>query len=1102
MRDNSIEPFTPRDARPLHSNPYASNKRKSTNQQQQPETIQEATETSHPQDKKSSQGPLHDDSASSSEAIGGSSNENAIASQNSMRLLSMLQRDYEELEKDSVKACLRSKQFPCPEVSKVLQEGSNPSLDFSVLQESCQILMDHPDYLAGCCGGGNTNNIEQEEKQKSSLWYMTRLGTIVRFLQLLLVTDKNKLSPQQTNPLLLNLMKALVTNVEKSLQYWTAAEKEQQQSIDDDRREDCLYNGPVSQTYHGPQVACFVLAFCLRIKSVMVQHRLDLLPALWKSVDAIFTALAMTTSSSLPVELLQDAIDALGGYLKDFLWQAVGVLALSKQSALLQPHQVKISSFFLTKLSRFLKLHANQEGEKIPDDILSLLVSFCGLAVYVAATQPDQAALLQTVQKVSSKAEKCLLSVLLTEEEKGAPVVPKAVSLHQLCNMRQLTRGVLGQSTTTTQSSSLLQSSFDIGKWHILQEVLQQCLNSATTPSDGSLPLLWTEEAHVNSLLAVCENLVFGSLPMCHTFLTTARLKKNKKNKTEDCVPTKLLETTLRSISQYVYACETTAPCMTANALHCLLLRWLMPMASQQQHHPLTRECVLFLVQTHVTRLGSNHNGTPLMTLLTKALFDHRTSHKSTIAALIRKMLVADPNGGELPLGLQRLVCAEYGSKPLFRSRKRRRDGKQIARTEDGNGNPSWHPFSVEDIRVIATVMARVPFSVIPNAKADLEHFCLNICAKKKKKKRRKVPSSSLAKRSIIALSLLEAAVREDPSLVFLKSICPETGTSSIQQRLCTWFLSQVDSCYPSGRQHVAEQTMESLAIIGTSVLRFISFAGQQGSVENESTAQVQEHVRLVQRVLDVCTDPERILAQCRQTNAAEGTTSNMPLLVLESSRTLGIIGLTLLGRVGMVNDIMQGFVSIYQRLLASNMCWSLHTQTMTSLYGMFKSIQRDQGQILVTCIPERHRKGQASLLQCRIKGKVYRYDKHNNAGEHVNRKDKDALSKLCFHSLDALIPRSSPIATKLPSQQGREVSLSIATGSYFLTMPTQGGREAIVIFPPTESSLQDIQYMLGSSATQDETMPAVQQLQRIMSSRDGCTAILQPAGNLSNDGE
>ena len=60
--------------------------------------------------------------------------------------------------------------------------------------------------------------------------------------------------------------------------------------------------------------------------------------------------------------------------------------------------------------------------------------------------------------------------------------------------------------------------------------------------------------------------------------------------------------------------------------------------------------------------------------------------------------------------------------------------------------------------------------------------------------------------------------------------------------------------------------------------------------------------------------------------------------------------------------------------------------------------------------------------------------------------------------------------------------ALSILPGSHFLQMPTQEGRHALVIFPPGEQSIKDIEYMLPD----DEEGPAIQIMQRITILEDG----------------
>jgi hypothetical protein len=57
--------------------------------------------------------------------------------------------------------------------------------------------------------------------------------------------------------------------------------------------------------------------------------------------------------------------------------------------------------------------------------------------------------------------------------------------------------------------------------------------------------------------------------------------------------------------------------------------------------------------------------------------------------------------------------------------------------------------------------------------------------------------------------------------------------------------------------------------------------------------------------------------------------------------------------------------------------------------------------------------------------------------------------------------------------------TMMIAPGSYFLRMPTQDGRQALVVFPPGNQSMEDIRSMLALQAGDD--LPQVQSLRRVV---------------------
>lgn len=69
--------------------------------------------------------------------------------------------------------------------------------------------------------------------------------------------------------------------------------------------------------------------------------------------------------------------------------------------------------------------------------------------------------------------------------------------------------------------------------------------------------------------------------------------------------------------------------------------------------------------------------------------------------------------------------------------------------------------------------------------------------------------------------------------------------------------------------------------------------------------------------------------------------------------------------------------------------------------------------------------------------------------------------------------------------------SFQLDPGSYFIQMPTQEGRHALVIFPPGPQSLQDIRHMY--ELQDEENLPQIQSLKRTIVAGDGeCRCLLK----------
>jgi hypothetical protein len=85
------------------------------------------------------------------------------------------------------------------------------------------------------------------------------------------------------------------------------------------------------------------------------------------------------------------------------------------------------------------------------------------------------------------------------------------------------------------------------------------------------------------------------------------------------------------------------------------------------------------------------------------------------------------------------------------------------------------------------------------------------------------------------------------------------------------------------------------------------------------------------------------------------------------------------------------------------------------------------------------------------------------------------AVQDRSARSIEALLETRKRGNSIFPSA----MSMTIAPGSYFVRMPTQDGRHAMVIFPPGPQSLDDIQCMCGVG-------DSVQFLRRVVISETG----------------
>jgi hypothetical protein len=167
--------------------------------------------------------------------------------------------------------------------------------------------------------------------------------------------------------------------------------------------------------------------------------------------------------------------------------------------------------------------------------------------------------------------------------------------------------------------------------------------------------------------------------------------------------------------------------------------------------------------------------------------------------------------------------------------------------------------------------------------------------------------------------------------------------------------------------------------------------------------------------------------------------------------------------------DILNGIASTYKMLFETK-AWPIVARTVTSLVQFASTIPSAHQGILPECIPT----DSQGLLQCRLQGLVYRDADSHKESESI------AVNESCSKILKRLIP-------SLKSKESLFATTShdcILEGSYILTMPTEDGRTAKIVFAPGEESLSDIKYMLGKD---DFDGVQVRQLEQVRLMGNGC---------------
>ena len=575
--------------------------------------------------------------------------------------------------------------------------------------------------------------------------------------------------------------------------------------------------------------------------------------------------------------------------------------------------------------------------------------------------------------------------------------------------------------------------------------VKQLLLSSKNIPgelhslSPGKL-LTWHQCLQVPSFddpelrLLVCQEMIFSTIPKCFEFMTP--------HKTSNPFHA-LLTTSIHLISDVL----VHSP-YRERKLHGVVLKW---MDSSQRMHPASREVLLASIHQACVMTTMNEsspravhrtppattNQQPLMTTLSSLLFDPRSRslHRSNIAGLLIRMLRCSSS---CQSAAQSAVAHEWAT-----CTKRHNTTKKRKRKEEGAATSyNFSQFGVDDIVSICSVLKcldewdnsylreRIEGLIHDLCHGELDGACGAFC---------------IGKRQPVEVALLLAyltgildGVRGGVQI--LQQISGEIGSHRILLRISQWFLQSAKrrTC-GSLKKGMVNAVLSALCLLRTG----LSHSGGRSTPPE-----------LLNSIVETLTMSSQLLGKLMYSSQHQAM-----MLVMELVAILGKMGSVV--HSNSPPEILQTLSSTFKNIFLLNL-WPVSSEAMSSLTSFASTLPATHQGILPKCFPL----DMQAFLKARLQGIIHRKPKAH--------KDEDAVDVhyACSKTLTKVVPR------KLPATLFSTTSETVVeAGSLILSMPTTGGRTALVVFAPGEQSIEDIKYMLGTDSVENV---GVQTLQRV----------------------
>jgi hypothetical protein len=896
-----------------------------------------------------------------------------------------------------------------------------------------------------------------------------------------------------------------------------AARGEEEGEEDDGDGNDDPYTSPsASHLYRASHVAAFAVESLLRIDTCYSRQRPTVLPPLWKCIDEIVSSWTRDSSNSTAVisptvvrravrELLSYLNEGTDSLLRGTAVFAVDVLAESERgsSSTVGGHtttpqqqltrqqcsswvlQSKVLSFLLARLATFLPLVAAQSatpssggdwGGGLVECFRTLARLRCALLEVqerlAAAPSAGKRAgdsnssassghnsinLGKACAQLASKVECAVANRVLVvaphprDGQGGQWRSLDATALEYLLAMETASLTAVETAAASDRpgrSPSPLR--WAEGQALLLVRVLESVTPSATTATNLELSL------------RIVHSLVFDVLPAVQV------LSAAPPSRATGGAVSGLVARFLAAASACLLRCETEAPCLAAlrsaepgqARFHGWLLSWLAPSPSGIDNHPLSTELALSLLHLHTADLlRPNHaamceepsgarGGVPMVGLAVGLLFHPLTENgfRRLLACFLTRLINDDDDstdycGSSVGCLVSQLVRPH--ARALERSLRGPKKRKRTSPSE------RLRPM---DLEIVLWLLSRVSLDVddVPN-EMDME----------------------------LASSLKPTgkAAAEQQHAAFRASLSRKVGT--LRTSAGAMDDLQLSSCLASFTKAWNDQNLRPASPI---VNRSLHVLGMRVFERVRTRCEgLQPGVSLDSPLVDhICRGLSQVLLQHNQ-RVKDRPCEGVALLT-------AIRALSSVGRGVSVNNAQQALLEIArginQILLSSQ--WTIRTFCLSSVISFAQALPEAQRGVVVRSIPETCHE----LLSCRKQNVLL-----VSFGDLEMARSLFMARSFGVHQRRWKRRRQTSSTRPLFKKWSSRTSTVVEPGSYLMIMPTQEGRQAIVIFQPCPESLRDIRFMIGicddDEPMTQSTLPTVMQVQAFASTSDGCCKMI-----------